>query len=159
MAMVTLHQWHDPERGLRELRRVSRGAVVILTFDGDALDGFWLAGYVPELIEAERGRYPAIERIRELLGEPVTVTVVPIPIDCTDGFTEAYFARPELLLESEVRAAQSAWGFVAPEVEERSIEGLRRDLMSGRWDERYGHLRSQPTYPGSLRLVVAEARP
>ncbi len=52
MAMVTIHQWPDAERGLRELRRVSRGPVVILTFDGDALDEFWLAEYAPELIAA-----------------------------------------------------------------------------------------------------------
>jgi len=38
MAMVTVHQWRDASRGLRELRRVSRGPVVILTFDGDALE-------------------------------------------------------------------------------------------------------------------------
>ena len=37
MAMVTIHQWPEPETGLKELRRVSRGPVVILTFDGDAL--------------------------------------------------------------------------------------------------------------------------
>ena len=43
MAMVTVHQWGDHDRGLRELRRVSRGPVVILTFDGEALDKFWLA--------------------------------------------------------------------------------------------------------------------
>ena len=38
MATVTIHQWPDADRGLREMRRVARGPVVILTFDGDALD-------------------------------------------------------------------------------------------------------------------------
>lgn len=38
MATVTVHQGSDTEQGLRELRRVSHGPVVILTFDGDALD-------------------------------------------------------------------------------------------------------------------------
>ncbi len=60
MAMVTVHQWADTDQGLRELRRVTRGPVVVLTFDGDALDLLWLADYVPELITAERRRYPAI---------------------------------------------------------------------------------------------------
>ena len=53
MAMVTIHQWSDTERGLGELRRVSRGPVVILAFDGGALDRLWLAQYVPELMEAD----------------------------------------------------------------------------------------------------------
>jgi hypothetical protein len=113
MAMVTVHQWSDYERGLRELRRVSRGPVVILTFAGDALDKFWLASYVPEAITAERRRYPPIGRIRDVLGGTSTVTAVPIPIDCTDGFTEAFSARPERFLDPAVRRAQSAWGFVS----------------------------------------------
>jgi ubiquinone/menaquinone biosynthesis C-methylase UbiE len=50
MATVTVHQWSDPTKGLAELRRVSRGPVVILTFDGDELDRFWLADYAPELM-------------------------------------------------------------------------------------------------------------
>jgi hypothetical protein len=115
MAMVTVHQWSDYERGLRELRRVSRGPVVILTFAGDALDKFWLASYVPEAITAERRRYPPIGRIRDVLGGTSTVTAVPIPIDCTDGFTEAFSARPERFLDPAVRRAQSAWGFVSSE--------------------------------------------
>jgi ubiquinone/menaquinone biosynthesis C-methylase UbiE len=43
MATVTVHQWPDLEKGLSELRRVTRGPIVILTFDGDALDRLWLA--------------------------------------------------------------------------------------------------------------------
>jgi SAM-dependent methyltransferase len=157
MAMVTVHQWREPERGLRELRRVSRDRVVIMTFDGDCLDRFWLARYVPELIEAERRRYPGLDRIRSTLGGSSTVVPVPIPIDCADGFTEAYYARPELLVEPDVRRSQSAWGFISAATEERAVDRLRRDLESGAWDRNYGHLRTQPTFQGSLRLIVARS--
>src|SRR6185503_6548509 len=68
MAMITIHQWTDAERGLAELRRVARGPVVVLTFDGEALDRFWLADYAPELIAAERSRFPSIASIRAALG-------------------------------------------------------------------------------------------
>jgi SAM-dependent methyltransferase len=155
MAMVTVHQWSDGDRGLRELRRVSRGSVVVLTFDGDVLDRFWLANYVPELITAERRRYPAIDRIRDVLGGDSTVTTVPIPIDCTDGFTEAFYARPERFLDPAVRRSQSAWGFVAPKVEQRAVEQLRQDLDSGEWERTYGAIRALLEFFGSLRLVVA----
>jgi Methyltransferase domain len=155
MAMVTVHQWGDHDRGLRELRRVSRGPVVILTFDGDALDKFWLASYVPELIAAERRRYPPIGRIRDVLAGTSTVTAVPIPIDCTDGFTEAFYARPERFLDPAVRRAQSAWGFVSVQVEQRAIDRLRNDLDSGEWDRRYGSARELAEFHGSLRLIVA----
>jgi SAM-dependent methyltransferase len=154
MATVTVHQWSDTARGLAELRRVARGPVVILTFDGDALDLFWLAEYVPELITAERRRYPAITTIAAAIGRRTEVVEVPIPIDCADGFTEAYYARPERFLDPAVRAAQSAWGFVDRTATDRAVETLRRDLASGAWDCRYGRLRTQPRFVGSLRLLV-----
>jgi SAM-dependent methyltransferase len=154
MAMVTVHQW-DAERGLRELRRVARGPVVILTFDGDALDRLWLADYVPELMTAERARYPSIEWICTVLGGSSNATPVPIPSDCVDGFTEAFYGRPEAFLDPAVRAAQSAWGFVDEGAIERGIKALAGDLADGSWDRKYGHLREQPEFVGALRLIVA----
>jgi SAM-dependent methyltransferase len=155
MATVTIHQWSDPDQGLRELRRVSRGPVVILTFDGDALDEFWLARYAPEMIEAERRRYPKVDHVQQVLGGTSSVSVVPILYGCLDGFTEAFYARPEAFLDPDVRRSQSAWGFVSDEVESASMEKLRHDLESGEWDEKYGELRDQAEYRGSLRLIVA----
>jgi hypothetical protein len=155
MATITVHQWSDTDKGLRELRRVSRGPVVILTFDGDALELLWLADYVPELITAERRRYPAISHITDILGGTSAVTPIPIPIDCVDGFTEAYYARPERFLDAAVRQSQSAWGFVDAAATARAVGRLRDDLESGAWDEKYGMLRSQPEFIGSLRLISA----
>ncbi|MEO3855754.1 class I SAM-dependent methyltransferase [Acrocarpospora sp. B8E8] len=154
LASITVHQWPDPEQGLRELRRVSRGPVVVLTFDGDALDLLWLAEYAPELVTAERLRYPKIDWIAQHIGTTARVEPVPIPIDCADGFTEAYYARPERFLDPAVRKSQSAWGFVDPTAESRAIEHLRTDLANGTWDTHYGHLRTQPEFLGSLRLLI-----
>jgi SAM-dependent methyltransferase len=155
MAMVTLHQWTDQARGLAEMRRVARGPVVILTFDGEALDRFWLAHYVPELIEVERHRYPTLSWIRARLGGRTEVADVPVPVDCTDGFTEAFYARPERFLDEGVRRAQSAWGFVDAAVEARFVRQLAADLDSGEWARRFGHHLDLPAFHGSLRLVTA----
>jgi SAM-dependent methyltransferase len=154
MAMATIHQWPDLERGLRELRRVARGPVVILTWDGPTIPEFWLGEYVPELLAAESRRVPAVADVAAILGR-LTDTALPIPIDCTDGFTEAYYARPEALLDPLVRGAQSAWGFIEPAAAERGVGRLRDALASGTWDARYGYLRTQPEYIGALRLIVA----
>ncbi len=81
---------------------------------------------------------------------------VPIPRDCTDGFVEAYFGRPEAYLDPAVRDAQSVWRFVAPHVRARIVADLGADLATGSWDARFGHLRTADTFDGSLRLVVAE---
>ena len=154
MAMVTVHQWRDAEAGVRELRRVARHAAVVLTFDGDALDRFWLAEYAPELIAAERRRYPPPAVIGRWLGPGAVVSTVPVPRDCTDGFTEAYYARPEAFLLESNRRAQSAWTFVPGDVERACVARLAADLDSGAWDAAHGHLREQDSFAGSLRLIV-----
>jgi SAM-dependent methyltransferase len=155
MAMITIHQWSDLDAGLRELRRVSRGPVAILTFDADALLDFWLNEYLPEVIATEQARFPTIDHVAAVLGGEVAVLDVPIPIDCTDGFGEAYYARPEAFLEPDVRAAQSGWVLTDPDVVARGVARLADELGSGRWDERHGHLRSQPELIGAVRLIVA----
>jgi SAM-dependent methyltransferase len=154
MATVTIHQWPDATKGLSELVRVTRGPIVILTFDGDALHRFWLADYALDLITVEARRYPAIETIRGALGAQARVQTVPVPVDCTDGFTEAFYARPERFLDPAVRKAQSAWGFVSQESQAQSVAALEDDLKSGAWDKRYGHWRRQDNFIGSLRLII-----
>ncbi len=154
MAMMTVHQWSDLDAGLAELRRVARGPVVILAGDGDRLADYWLNDYAPGLIAAERRRYPPIAHLAARIGATAEVQAVPVPLDCADGFTEAFYGRPERLLDPAVRQAQSSWAFVAEGAEARFVEHLSADLASGRWDARHSHLRTQPTYAGSMRLIV-----
>ena len=157
MATFTIHQWPDLAAGLLEMRRVTRGPVAILSCDPDALDLFWLAAYAPEVIEVEARRYPAIEAIIAGLGGRADVIPVPIPLDCIDGFGEAYYGRPECLLDPGARLACSAWSFVGSSVEARFVQTLSQDLESGAWDAKYAALREQPSFEGSLRLVVGQA--
>ncbi len=78
-----------------------------------------------------------------------------IPVDCVDGFTEAYYARPERFLDPAVLKGQSAWGFVDSETAARSVNRLRADLERREWDRRYSHLHDQPEFVGALRLITA----
>jgi SAM-dependent methyltransferase len=154
MAMYTIHQWADLDAGLAELRRVTRGPIVVMSGEADAFDRLWVTDYAPELLAAEAKRTPAIAHIAEQIGPRSEVLTVPVPLDCTDGFLEAFYGRPERLLEPAVRKAQSSWGFIGEGVEARFVESLSKDLASGRWDERHGHLRTQPAFEGALRLIV-----
>jgi SAM-dependent methyltransferase len=158
LATFTVHQWGDLEAGLRELRRVARGPVVVLTGDPDRLDGFWLHEYAPEVIAAEARRYPSLDRIAAGLGGDVERRAVPVPLGCLDGFGEAYYGWPEGLLDPGARRANSAWSFVGPDVEERFVTRLSADLASGAWDRQFGHLRTEPSFDGSLAMVVSRPR-
>lgn len=161
MATFTIHQWTDLAAGLAEMQRVSRGSIVILTCDPILLERFWLIEYAPEVIAVEAGRYPGIDTIAECLGAgsaDVEVRPVAIPWACVDGFGEAYYGRPERLLDPGARTANSAWSFVGPEIHERFVRDLGRALADGSWDARWGNLREQETFEGSLVLVIARGR-
>lgn len=155
MAMITVHHWESPSVGLRELRRVARGPVVVLTLDLDALPP-WQHQYLGGCIAADAPFMPSIEDIRAALGDRTRVEHVPLPRDCVDGFIEAYYARPEALLDPVVRASQSVWRRLAPGEEAQMVDRLARDLADGTWDRAHGPIRSLREYDGALRLVVSE---
>ena len=154
MASVTIHQWKNLETGLGEMRRVTRDAVVILTFDPVAPEHWWIMDYVPQLLEIEARRMPAIDRVAAAIGADSEVRTLLIPYDCTDGFVQAFYARPERLLDPEVRLATSAWSFVDDAAVTRFIETLSADLESGAWDEKYGAFRDLDVFDVGLRLVI-----
>lgn len=155
MACVTIHHWEPPQAGLAEMRRVARGPVVVFTFDLDHLPA-WQLEFLAEGIELERPRFPAIAEVERALGGRTRVERIPTPADCADGFFEAFWSRPEALLDPAVRASQSMWALLDPGVEDRIVERLAAALGSGAWDAEHSHLRGQESLDGSLRLVVSE---
>jgi SAM-dependent methyltransferase len=157
MATFTVHQWSDLEAGLAEMRRVTRGPILILSCDPSELFKFWLDFYCHETLAVEATRCPTITRLKAALGENTEVLSVPIPLDCIDGFNEAYYGRPEMLLDPGARLSCSAWSFVGQDVVDRFVTHLDGDLESGEWDRRFGPLRTQPEFDGSLKLIVARS--
>ncbi|MET9728781.1 class I SAM-dependent methyltransferase [Streptomyces zaomyceticus] len=155
MTLFSVHQWSDVTAGLREMRRVTGGPVVILTCDPTLVRDFWLYEYAPAVLDTEARRHPSVDGMAAALGGTVSIEAVPIPLDCTDGFNEAYYGRPEMLLDPAARQSCSAWSFVDDNTREHFDRTLRRDLASGAWDERFGHLRDQPAYEGSLVVIRA----
>ncbi len=121
----------------------------------DALPA-WQLEFLAEGLALERPRFRTIADVAAALGGRTRVERVPTPGDCTDGFFEAFWRRPEALLDPAVRSAQSMWALLAPGVEERIVARLAAALESGAWDGEHGHLREQDSYDGSLRLVISE---
>jgi SAM-dependent methyltransferase len=155
MACVTIHHWADRAAGLGELRRVARGPVVVFTFDLDDLVA-WQRDYFGAAVAIEQPRFGTIDQIAAELGGKVRIEHIPTPADCTDGFFEAFWNRPEPLLDPTVRASQSIWELLEPGAEEQIFERLAADLASGKWDADHGSLRELPSYDGALRLVISE---
>jgi len=92
LAVLTAHHWADRPAAFAEIRRVARRRAVFFTHDPDATFG-WLDDFFPGLAGDTTSRYPQLVEF-EVLGR-VTIEPVPVPADCTDGFTAAYWRRPK----------------------------------------------------------------
>ncbi len=158
MAVFTMQHWDDVDRGLAEALRVTRRRVVLLTLDLDVTAEMWLCrDYLPEIVAHDRVTFPSIAHLEAVLPAP-RIDALAVPADCADGFCVALWGRPEAHLDPGVRKASSIWHLLPAAVVEPALERLRRDLDSGEWDRRYGHLRSKASLDIGLRLVTAELR-
>ena len=155
MAILTIHHWPDRVKGLQEIRRVTKGPIVIMTFDSSAATDFWMFDYCPEMKVVEQKRYGALSSIVDALPGSNEIIPIPVPIDCTDRFQVALYARPEEFLNPEVRSSQSAWKFLPPGAEDRFVEKLKTDLESGEWNKKHSHIKSQPFINCQLRILIA----
>jgi SAM-dependent methyltransferase len=152
LAVLTIHHWSDPIAGLAEMRRVAARQVV-LTWDREMAERFWLFEYLPEILENER-EGATIETVVEHL-DVATVDVVPVPFDCADGVMGAYWRRPHEYLDPVTRSAISGIALLDDDVREAGIAQLAADLESGRWNARHADLEHLEEIDLGYRLVVA----
>src|SRR6266542_4426353 len=59
--------------------------------------------YFPAIAELDRRRLMPIPVLLEALGGRGRVIPIPVPYDCRDGFTPAYWRRPWAYVDPEVR--------------------------------------------------------
>ena len=90
--------------------------------------------YMPEISTLLAPSHASVDRVLAAL-PPARVEPLLAPNDCTDRMFATLWARPEQFLDPHVRVASSAWDQLPPEISERALDQLRRDLESGAWDE------------------------
>ena len=152
MAILTIHHWPDKEAGLREMRRVTRGRIVLLTHDPAHRP--WLTDYLPELAALDEKQMPTISDYERWLGF-AQITPVMVPHDCSDGFLYAYWRRPAAYLDAHVRSGSSSFWAIG-NAAEAGLQDLRRDLETGEWERRYAKLLDLDEYDAGYRLVIAD---
>lgn len=151
MAILTVHHWPDKVAGLREMRRVTRGRIVLLTFDPSHRP--WLTDYLPELATLDEAQMLAMSDYEKWLGD-VHVAPVPVPHDCTDGFLYANWRQPEAYLDARIRSGSSSFWAIGDV--EAGLQRLKQDLETGEWKRRYAELLKREAYDAGYRLVVAD---
>ena len=118
MAVLTVHHWQDKAAGLREVRRVTRGPVVLVTFDPSHRP--WLTDYIPALAKLDDRWMPTMSDYARWLGD-VTVVPLMIPMIAPTAFCTPIGAGPRRIWMSALGLAVRHFG--------RS--GMRRPNCSG----------------------------
>ena len=59
------------------------------------------------------------------------------------------------MFDPAARAATSSFARMDPQIVDRVLRELRRDLDSGTWDACHGELRTLDSYDVGLRLVIS----
>ena len=97
----------------------------------------------------------SLDQVAGLVGAD-RIEVVDVPADCIDGFNWAYWSRPEIYLDPEVRACMSGVALLDDDLVDRAMDRLRQDLEDGTWESRHGELRHLPSIDGGFRLVIRD---
>ena len=150
MAILTVHHWSDARKGLREIRRVTRDRIVVLTFD-PLMSNFWLLDYLPSLASLDSQQMPTMNDFEAVLG-PVERIAVPIPHDCIDGMLCAYWRRPSAYLDPDVRRSISSFWKIGDVTE--PLQRLEDDLRSGAWEHQYSRFLKREAFDFGYHLVV-----
>jgi hypothetical protein len=80
---------------------------------------------------------------------------VEIPDDTPDWTLGSFWAHPERVLDPVARSATSGFARMEAAVVDRVVDAVRRDLESGAWDRRHGHLRALRSFDAGMRLIVS----
>ena len=129
MTVLTAHHWSDRQAGFAELRRVAQCRVV-LTFDPEVHNQMWLMDYLPEIRDLRSASGPTIDEVLYGVGGG-TASALPVPHDCRDGMTVAFWRRPDAYLDPEVRLGSSSFRELDPSVS-RTGTGPTRPRLTER---------------------------
>ena len=151
MTILSMHHWSDRQIAYKEIKRVTRERFIALTWNPNSAP-FWLTeDYFPEIHKKDCEIFPTTDELRESFAG-IQFYPLPIPFDCTDGFTAAYWARPHAYLEPEVRAGMST--FVKMTDPAPGLERLKADLRSGTWQQKYSTLQTLKAFDAGYVLAI-----
>jgi len=163
ISILATHHFSNLEKAIREMHRIAKkGAIVILTFDPRFVDKFWFTDYFPSVWEDTFSVFPPLSNIAELIGattqRTVEVSTLMLPYDLSDLFAAALWRRPEIYLNSVVRAGISAFALADPAVVELGVRQLEEDLNNGQWNAKYGDILALVEFDAGYRFLCASDR-
>lgn len=161
MGIFSFHHFHDPAAGLAEMARVSKGGTVLLfTFDPREASGFWFSDYFPDIWRSAFSAFPPIGEVSKMVCASTkslaTIHSFELPQNLADLVAAAGWCRPEIYLDASIRSCMSAFSLADANTVAQGVRVLAKDLQSGLWDKKYGHLRSCNTLDVGYRFVKSK---
>ena len=158
IIILAIHHFKNYQQALQEAYRVTENRLVIIfTYDPEMIERFWLTHYFPSLITDVRANFISIDRLvlnlENIMDRAVKIVPFLLPNDLVDSFAAVGWARPELYLDSNIRQGISAFSHLESTEVDEGVSRLRKDLESGRWEQKYGYLRHQNDYDAGYRIV------
>ncbi len=158
VSTLAIHHFDSLAGAASEMHRICpAGPVVIYTMDPRQGEDFWFGRYFPAIFERVFSVFPPLNQVCRTLGHgtdwKLIVKEFPLPRDSVDMTMHSGWSRPEIYLDETFRRNTS--GFALAEAGEvaAGLAALRRDLKSGEWDQRYGHLRREPSLDLGFRFL------
>jgi hypothetical protein len=138
------------------MRRVAARRVVVLTWDQEVWESFWLVReYLPCIRRLDGARAVGVSELVAALGDGKIVPV-PVPHDCVDGFHGAFWRRPEAYLDPEVRSGISTYALMSAAERDDGLRRLAEDLENGTWAQQHSDLLNVDEIDLGYRLIVSE---
>jgi len=162
VSILAIHHFSNLEQAVREMNRVARtGPLIFLTFDPRLVEKFWLNDYFPFIWEEAEDIFPPLNNIAALIQantqRTVEASTLMLPPDLSDMFLAAAWRRPETYLNPEVRAGISALALADASLVEKGVKLLKEDLISGRWEAKYGEIQKLKEIDAGYRFLCAKS--
>ena len=162
VSVLAVHHFPDLALAAKEMRRVGgTGPMVLFTIDPGKGEPFWFTDYFPGIYQRLLDAFVPVERLISVFGKgrdtTASIHAFPLPSDLSDLNMHAGWNRPKIYLNPDIRRSMSGFAMADSAEVEKGLGLLRRDLETGQWDKRNGHLRATDSY--DLGFVLVKIQP
>ena len=161
ISIFAFHHFKSPDKAAREMDRICQtGPIVLFTFDPWRIPRPWIGDYFPGIWNEAYNVFPPLSEVESLFANITArkslTSKYELPHDLQDNFLAAGWRRPEIYLDPEIRACMSGFALADQNEVETGVRQLQRDLETGDWDKKYGHLREAEHFDAGYRFVCAK---
>ena len=158
VVINAIHHFHDVKKAITEIYRIMKhGTLLIFTFDPIILKKVWLYDYWDALHDyVDKAYLPILDiilNIESIFKNKVEEIVFELPPDFKDGFFTSFWKNPFLLLNENIRQANSTYTSMENEYAKNGLQRLSIELSNGIWANKYSSILNLSLYDVGCRIL------